>query len=366
MKSNRFISTATVLTLCIVLFYLPSIIFQIEKGEGAWEFDTVGIVMATFYTTAFCLNYFWLVPSIVHKKNKLSFYFIINILLVLITMSFAPFWLELHGGIPDAYWHRQENISIWRYIVGYAAFSIRDGIMVILAGGLAYAIKISWEKEYIRTRELELNSERQQIELRSLKAQLNPHFLFNTLNNIYALIAIAPEKAQDSLHTFSSMLRFMIYESSESVDLEKEKQFIKEYVELMKLRIGDSCKIKYNMMEMPAGLKITPLIYLTLVENAFKHSGSNGRDYYIRFSWELEETKKGKEFRKVLWFTVENTFNESKEESKRADEPTGVGLKNVQQQLKLLYPGAAVFSAEGREGVFIAKIGIETRTLEIV
>ncbi|MDE5869112.1 MAG: sensor histidine kinase [Muribaculaceae bacterium] len=364
MKQNGIIGTATVLTLSIVLFYLPSIIFQIEKGEGAWEFDVVGIVLATFYTVTFCLNYIWLVPVTLLKKGNRYLYFGVNLCLIILTMLFVPFWLEIHGEFPDTPWRQQENISIWRYIAGYAGLSLREGIMVILAAGLAFATKMSREKENIRTRELELNAEHRQIELQSLKAQLNPHFLFNTLNNIYALIAISPERAQESLHTLSNMLRFMIYESSEMVELEKEAQFIKEYVELMKLRIGDSCRVEYKMTELPTGLRISPLLYLTLVENAFKHTASNGKDCFIRVSWEVRKMSRGKELKDILFFIVENTYKIS-DEGEDIYSQAGVGLDNVNRQLKLLYPDSYIFNVTGRKGIFVAEVGIKQEAMNV-
>lgn len=96
--------------------------------------------------------------------------------------------------------------------------------------------------------ELELNAEKQKIEIRSLKAQLNPHFLFNTFNNIYALIGFAPDRAQQALHDLSNMLRFMIYDSAlPYVSVEKELHFISDYVELMRLRCSSSQRLGCNI-----------------------------------------------------------------------------------------------------------------------
>ncbi|MDE6410485.1 MAG: histidine kinase [Muribaculaceae bacterium] len=364
MKPNSLLSTATIIVLSIVLFYLPSILFQVEQGDEIWEWDLLGMVMATFYTSAFCLNYFWLVPTLMRRSGRWPLYVSANMCMVIVTMIFIPLWMELHGGLPNPAGKMRGDVSLLRYIAGYAGFSIRDGIMVILAAALGYAVRFGKEKEYIHTRELELNAERRQIELQSLKAQLNPHFLFNSLNNIYALIGFAPDRAQDALHTLSRMLRFMIYDSSGEVELEKEAQFIGEYVELMRLRLGDMCDLEYNLSpELPPNVRIAPLLYVTLVENAFKHSSYNGSEYYIHISLYPEAGREKGEGKKLV-FKVENTFSKKEDDECDESERLGIGLTNVRKQLQLLYPGANSFEVDAEEGVYSASITIDVEALK--
>ena len=365
MKPNRYLSTASVVVLAIVIFYLPSILFQMEKGDEIWEWDLLGMVMATFYTTAFCLNYYILVPKLLFRNSRLTLYLLLNFCMVLATMIFIPLWIEFHGGLPGPAGRMKGDISFWRYIAGYAGFSIRDGIMMILSTALGYAIRFGKEKEYIHTRELELNAERRQIELQSLKAQLNPHFLFNSLNNIYALISFAPDRAQEALHALSSMLRFMIYDSSESVPLDKEAQFIREYVDLMRLRMGDACRLEYSLSDsIPHDARITPLLYVTLVENAFKHSSANEHGHYISISLYPDLAVIGKVKRECLVFKVENTYTDLKKENEIDKHHFGVGLSNVRQQLSLLYPDASRLEICHGGGIYTASIIIETRALK--
>ena len=368
MKYNRLLRTATIMILSIVLFYLPSILFQMEKDDDVWEWDFIGMIMATFYTAAFCVNYLWLVPSLLRRNINLPFFFLMNVCMVLATMIFIPFWLEFHDDIPHPHGKIRENESLIRCIISYAGFSIRDGIMVVLAAALAFAIRFGREKDSIHTRELELNAERRQIELQSLKAQLNPHFLFNSLNNIYALIEFAPEKAQYALHTLSRMLRFMIYDASGLVSLEKEAKFIGEYVEMMRLRIGSACDLQYLLSDdLPQNVKIAPLLYVTLVENAFKHSASNGSDYYIHISLysEILNRDEGKTDEKLV-FRVVNTYPENKngsEDGRDEGENIGIGLVNVKRQLNLLYPGSNRFEITESAGVYSATIILDVGAL---
>ncbi len=369
MKPNRLFSTTTIIILSIVLFYLPTILFQVEKGDEIWDWDFLGILMATCYTAAFCVNYYWLVPTLLRRNNRWPLYLVINLSMVITTMIIIPLWMKVMGLLSYPPRGLHDHPTFWQVIAHYAGFSVRDGIMVILAAALGFAIRFGKEKEYIHTRELELNAERRQIELQSLKAQLNPHFLFNSLNNIYALIGFAPERAQDALHTLSGMLRFMIYESSESVAMEREAKFIGEYVELMRLRMGESCDLSYTVSDnIPVNAKIAPLLYITLVENAFKHSSSNGRDYFIHISLFVDSLHK-KRGGEQLVFKVENSYSEEDsidqgKEKGREGEHVGIGLTNVRQQLNLLYPGANSFEIKRAGGVYSAEITIQISALK--
>ncbi|MDE7442330.1 MAG: histidine kinase [Muribaculaceae bacterium] len=364
MSYNRYYHSAIVLTLSLILFYLPTIIFQVETSGEMWEWDFLGIIMATFYSTSFLLNYFWLVPQLLQgRKRRVSLFILVNLAMVLITMLVIPLWIESHHCPLHSPGRTTPDMTLGQMLMHYAGFSLRDGIMVVLAAALGYAIRIGREKESIITREFELEAEERKIELQNLKAQLNPHFLFNSLNNIYALIGFAPERAQEALHTLSKMLRFMIYDASESVPLKKEAEFIGEFVELMRLRKGEPCRMRYHFSEsLPGSARISPLLYVTLAENAFKHSASNGRDYYIDITF---STKSGKNSdREWVVFKVENTYSEKEKEDIDGKRAGGVGIANVRRQLGLLYPGQYIFEITASPGVYTALLAIETSALQ--
>ena len=121
-----------------------------------------------------------------------------------------------------------------------------------------------------------------EAELQNLKSQLNPHFLFNTLNNIYSLIAFSPEKAQEAVHDLSRLLRYVLYESSQPfVSLEKDFDFLRNYVELMRIRLPKHVELKTNIVASSPGTLIAPLLFISLVENAFKHGVSNNKPSFI-------------------------------------------------------------------------------------
>lgn len=352
---NKRGGAATVMLLAFLLFYFPTVL-NLFSGEGepmAWTIT--GVVMATFYTLVFCINYFKLVPWMLQHPDKRTAYFIINFFLILAICCLIPIWFEATGGLPRPRNHEHNVLSVQQYLFGYLRFIIRDGIMMILSAALAYALRLSEEREKVHRRDLELNAEKRQIELKNLKAQLNPHFLFNSLNNIYALIGFAPERAQKALHDLSSMLRFMIYDSgSSTVALSKEMKFIADYAELMKLRLNSNIRVECCINEVEGSeIQIAPLLFLTLVENAFKHVGKapDGTGY-IKINIGINEN--------VLKATVENTYNEQNQETLQASpSESGVGLENVKKQLQLLYPGHHKFVINKESGIFYAMISVD-------
>ena len=228
--------------------------------------------------------------------------------------------------------------------------------MMVLSAALAYAMRLSRERENVRRRALELNAEKRELELLSLKAQLNPHFLFNSLNNIYALIGFAPERARKALHDLSNMLRFMIYDAGNaSVPLSKETRFISDYVALMRLRLNNNIEVECDIPEVfSVDIDVAPLLFLTLVENAFKHVAPVMTDKpkgFIRISILLHDRQ--------LTGRVVNTYDsEVRSQRKNADGHYGVGLENVMRQLRLLYPDRHKLVINDSDNIYSVELSI--------
>lgn len=354
-KSSK-AGTATVVLLAFLLFYFPSMLALFSHDSEPKDLTTFNILMATCYTGIFCVNYFLLVPKIFFGKDSKLLFFVINIFLVVILCSLLPLWFEAHGGLPRPRHLEKLPMTYGQHLMGYLRFIIRDGVMMILSIALAYALRASKAREEMRSRVLELEAERRNTELMSLKAQLNPHFLFNSLNNIYALIAINPEKAQQSLHELSSMLRFMIYDSeSETVSLNKEMQFISDYTRLMSLRLNPSVELTCELPEInDNSMRIAPLLILTLVENAFKHVAIVEDRGFINICIKVDE--------EYLRCKVENSIREG--ENKNLEKgASGVGLKNIEKQLNLLYPTAYHLYNGSKKRVYAAELLIKTEAL---
>ncbi|MFG6426227.1 sensor histidine kinase [Lepagella muris] len=356
---SNFAGTATAILLSFLLFYFPSVlaIYGHDDEPGIWTIFS--IVMATLYTLIFCVNYFWIVPYSFFRSNKKVMFFILNAVIVTAACGLVPLWFETHGGLPRPRHLENLSLSIGQYLMGYLRFVVRDGIMMVLSIALAYALRLAQDRENMRRKRLELEAEQRRIELKSLKAQLNPHFLFNSLNNIYALIAISPERAQKALHDLSGMLRFMIYDAANSfVPLQKEMQFISDYVELMKLRLSSGirldCAITTSGSE---GLTIAPLLFLTLVENAFKHVADNGNGAFISIAISTDEDS--------VICRVENSCGDTATRPSMSNGESGVGLTNVERQLRLIYPGVHSLTLKKEGGIFHARITIAKTAMTV-
>ena len=357
LTSNR-AGTATVVLLAFLLFYFPSVVNILFEHNPPPGMSRINVVMSTIYTAIFCLNYFLIIPKTLFGRGRKGWFVISNVGLILIALCVIPIWSEMQGMIRGPH-HPEESRTAGRMITDYLRFAIRDGVMMILAVALAYALQLSRERERIKHRELELDAERRKIELKGLKMQLNPHFLFNSLNNIYALIAISPDRAQEALHDLSSMLRYMIYDaSSAETPLAKEISLIEDFVRLMRLRLNGSthveCTSRVNEID---GLVIAPLLLLTLVENAFKHYAPSAGKGYISISITEDE--------EWIWCRVENTcaLSDINDARKEVGKDSGIGLSNVRRQLRLLYPSAHNLEIRQEGNIFIADMRLMRKAL---
>lgn len=173
-------------------------------------------------------------------------------------------------------------------------------------------------------------------ELSFLKAQINPHFFFNTLNNIYALTYVDVETSRSALHKLSRMMRYLLYDTQAgNTSLSQELSFVKDYIELMKLRLNDTTKVVFTEPDLQEDIQIPPMLFLPYIENAFKYGVSTAVSSEISIEFKLGGGR--------LDMLVKNSvFNEQME---AADEYSGIGLTNTKRRLDLLYPGKHVFSA---------------------
>ena len=226
---------------------------------------------------------------------------------------------------------------------------MRDYVMLILTIGLSVALKMGLRWTRIEKLNERIITERKDMELRNLKNQLNPHFLFNTLNNIYALTAFDTEKAQNAIHQLSKLLRYTLYESDGTqVTLDKELQFIRSYINLMALRLSDNTRLTVSIHDGGTnGLEIAPMMFISLVENAFKHGVSAGSESFIDIRITLNGNR--------ICCHVENSLFPKQESDKSG---SGIGLANLQRQLELLYPESHDYSAAAIGDRYVAELSI--------
>lgn len=221
--------------------------------------------------------------------------------------------------------------------------------LLLVAIGIILAINKTWQNEQKKRQELE--QERLSSELTYLKAQINPHFFFNTLNNIYSYTLVDGDIARKAISNLSKMMRYVLYDSqTHTTTLAKEVEFINDYIDLMKLRVTDKVKIETFFNFTNKEIPIAPMLFLSFVENAFKHGISTIEECFIEIKL-IQNVNH-------LTFEVKNSLL-SKRQS--LEESNGIGLVNTKRRLDLLYPEKYELTAEPTEnGTFEVKLKIET------
>lgn len=279
------------------------------------------VLCIVFYT-----NYFWLTPKYFLSGNKKTFYTISAIIIISFAIGLHCY-MSLTNGFGPKEIHHPPHMH--KHPAFYF-FILRDIFDIAVAEGIATMLVLSerWHQSENGRREAE--TARTEAELKNLRSQINPHFLLNTLNNIYALTAFNTEKAQYAIQELSKMLRHILYDNQQPyVNLIEEVKFIRNYVNLMKIRLTDNVKVDMNF-DIPDNctVKIAPLIFISLIENAFKHGICPTKSSFIK----IEISTDGKKL--ICDITNSNFPKESADCSGH-----GIGLKQVEKRLELSYHG---------------------------
>ncbi len=336
-----------------IVFILPEVIFTAAMGQkakfGPRHFDIYIHTIA--YIITFYVNYFILIDKLLFKKKTWTYFIVAAIFAaIMVTMSSCSHQVIDHF-VEHARPPRRHGGEEHQ---GFFMLSLmtRDYVMLLLTIGLSIALKMGLRWSKIEKMNERIISERKDMELRNLKNQLNPHFLFNTLNNIYALTAIDTDKAQDAIHQLSKLLRYALYENdSHQVTLEKELLFIHSYIKLMALRLSENTDLNVDIRENNAeGITIAPMMFISLIENAFKHGVSATAKSFIDIHINVDGSK--------VCCHVENSLFPKKDSDKSG---SGIGLTNLRRQLDLLYPNRYTYSAEIVSDHYVAELAIDTK-----
>lgn len=309
-----------------LLFWTASFIFLVNyfaSAETVLKIDY--IYTALFHASllaAVYINIWLLIPKLL-SKGRYMFYFLAVPVLIYLAALFnqATFNHLVDLVLPEYYFISYYDLSdILKFIFVYVALS---GLLKFSKG---WFMLMQAEQQLMAIRQ-----EKTETELKALKSQINPHFLFNSLNNIYSMSLGKSLKTPEAILKLSELMRYMLYESNEErVELGDEIRFLDNYVELQKIRSDKRSRIEYLKKGSVSGISIAPLIFLPFIENAFKHGikGEPSGGYVII----KLETESGN-----VDLYVEN--NRGKVDSVEKDGFNGVGLNNVQRRLDLIYPG---------------------------
>jgi LytS/YehU family sensor histidine kinase len=217
------------------------------------------------------------------------------------------------------------------------------GVLVLLYYLLLIIFGIFWFIKQIIAY-FRLKNDKAKTELLHLKSQVNPHFFFNTLNNLYGLVGTDTKKAQELILKLSDMMRYSIYEDEkEVVTLKAEVDYLRNYIELHEMRYHKPIDVKFEV-EIEENYKVMPLLFIILLENAFKHGIENlNKDAYVHVYINSKNNK--------VFFEIENNFDTT-----LAKEDNGIGLKNLKRRLELVYPKKHTLSFSKTENVYKAKL----------
>jgi two-component system LytT family sensor kinase len=271
----------------------------------------------------FYINYTLLIPQLVKVQKKYGLYVLSIGLLILVMGVLKTVLASLNSDVLLTEINPDTGKKITSDISAYAVQTIfASGFFIVVSSLLKFAI--DWFAYERVQRDLE--SEKKDMELQFLKSQLNPHFLFNSLNNIYSLAYQKSDKTADAILKLSEIMRYMIYESNDRwVSLSKEIEYVQSFIELQKLRFKDGASVVLTLNGEIDDQQIVPLILIAFVENAFKHGVANDPKDPILINLIANQ--------KILHFSIQNKKNNSNK-----DEMGGVGLNNVERRLQLLYP----------------------------
>ncbi|TKG92872.1 hypothetical protein EYV94_18030 [Puteibacter caeruleilacunae] len=198
-------------------------------------------------------------------------------------------------------------------------------ISILLIG---FDVGLTFAGKWLQAEQNKIILEKENVEnkMAFLQNQISPHFFMNTLNNIHALVDINTEEAKDAIIRLSKMMAYMLYESQAStISIHREIEFVKSYVELMRLRFSEEVEIKLNIPEILPDIAVPPLLTISFLENAFKHGISYEKSSYIHINYAFTA--------KRMFFKIENTVNTRQ----AGNANSGIGLQNIQKRLALIY-----------------------------
>jgi len=326
-----------------ILFWFSYVSFFSALVAVNMDISFFKIFLRTFYTLpvdifATYVTLYFLLPKFFIVKKYLWFA-VLFVLLAFVTI-FLNQVISIYVYVPIYFPEHVAEISFSNFDM-YVTLASTYLIVVFAAGIKLAKLWLKEQKDKAR-----LESEHIQSELALLKSQLNPHFIFNTLNNIDALIQIDPEKASQSIMQLSDIMRYVTYEATaDFVPVEKEINYLKGFVELQKLRFADDF-VKLDIAIEHPGKMIAPMLFIPLVENAIKHGEKKGNVPAVHVEVEIDQK---------IHFKVQNYVSII---PLNKDKYSGIGLKNLKRRLELLYSERHSLETSIVDQKFVAELWI--------
>lgn len=306
--------------------------FNLFVPESGIRYLLLSVALSTVWLIMFYFNYFFLIPKyLLVKKYWLYFLFLLLAIATVFLLSSAIFFFS-------DFINPETNQAVEKII----PVIIVNAILLWL---LSIVSSILWA---IHNRLKQTESEKLTAQIASLKSQINPHFLFNTLNNIYATAIDTSPKAADMVDKLSEMMRYTMKDTQQDfVLLEDEINYIDNFIELQRIRLDRSVKLEFDSLENIPDLQIAPMLLIPFIENAFKHGVNSEQKSHIKIEIKMNNT----EFQlKVI--------NNKVDVQKDISEGSGLGIENTKHRLNLIYPSKHLLVINDTEKEFSVSLHI--------
>ncbi len=287
---------------------------------------TESLVSILLIAVAVYANLVFLLPKFLRKRRYFIYIFILFVGIFFISIFDLYISENIFNKDNTVLFDKTTTLSMQRIILILTTFLLILFFVIITTFIKLLRDWLTMQDNALKMKEME--RQHLEAELNSLKAQINPHFLFNTLNNLYSLSLDSSPKTPDMILKLSDLMRYIIYDCRENkVNARKEIEFVENYLSLEKLRLGDSVHVDLMVYGEP-DVKVAPLLFINFLENAFKH-GRRGDDSKINVVFDFSESR-------FISFMVENSID--KHVSVEENYYSGIGIENVKKRLALLYP----------------------------
>lgn len=325
---------------CVLLLALP-LVLSSRNDNFSWLRYLDAAVVVAAHIAIFYVNLLWLIDAPIFRRRQVLFYVVNVLLIVAVAVALNVWHVWYYTDIVITSNRPAPEFNIYR--------TLRDCLSLVLTVGLAVAIKMTSRWQRSEREKSEMSAAVSEAELKNLKNQLNPHFLFNTLNNIYSLMEVDQARAQQSLLELSRILRYVLYDdNAKRVPLDKELSFTRSYIELMSLRLTARTHLTVEIEEHPGSLQIAPLLFISLVENAFKHGVSQTEESMVDINIALEGSTVACVVKNSLFPKEDNDYSGS-----------GIGIENLRRRLSLIYPDRHRFTVRVLKRVYIAELFVD-------
>jgi len=309
---------------CVVMFFLKY--FELDLGfivKEENEFFWPVIYGAFFNAVIFYGTCYWLIPRFLNRHNRQKFYFwaFIGFLSVTFLENFIDIWWIKKARF-ESYQTASPSFVFWTTML----FNTVINLLYYL---IAFGYRMPIDKRAQERREAQLEKEKLAAELKFLKAQIDPHTLFNGMNSIYHLIDQNPDLAKDTVLRFSDLIRYQLYECDDDfIDLNQEIKYLNNYISINKIRKEQDATIQIDVLQDADNVLIAPLVFTAFVENGFKYLSSRSDPSQNILQIKVDQDDD------FIYFELSNTIDSG---AKIQDQNGGIGIKNTINRLELLY-----------------------------